>query len=67
MVCYYNNIMMRYKMDNDTKKDFYAIAFVLCMAFFIGLFMGNESFTFMVALTLPTYIVIRYLQSKGLF
>ena len=54
-------------MDNDTKKDFYAIAFVLCMAFFIGLFMGNESFSFMIALTLPTYIVIRYLQSKGLF
>tara|TARA_B100000035_G_scaffold118009_1_gene100060 strand:+ start:585 stop:749 length:165 start_codon:yes stop_codon:yes gene_type:complete len=54
-------------MDYDTKKDFYAIAFVLCMAFFIGLIFGNESFTAMIALTLPTYIAIRYFQSKGYF
>ena len=54
-------------MDNDTKKDFYAIAFVLCLAFFIGLLFGDESFGAMVATALPTYVAIRYFQSKGYF
>jgi len=50
--------------DIDVKKDFGAIAIVMAVAFFIGLFGG--SFDAMVMVSLPLYIGIRYLQSKGL-
>ena len=50
--------------DIDVKKDFGAIAIVMAVAFFIGLFGG--SFDVMVMVSLPLYIGIRYLQSKGL-
>jgi len=48
----------------DVKKDFGAIAIVLAVAFFIGLFGG--SFDAMILTALPLYIGIRYLQTRGL-
>ncbi len=50
----------------NTKKDFYAIAISLALAFFIGLMGGDDSFGLMVAVCIPTYCGIRYLQVKGL-
>jgi len=56
--------MMGLLVDNNTKQDFYAIAIVLALAFFIGLTGG--SFTTMICAALPTYILIRYLQTQGM-
>ena len=50
--------------DTITKKDIYAIAITLALAFFIGLTGG--SFTVMMCAALPTYIAIRYLQTQGM-
>ena len=50
--------------DTITKKDIYAIAITLALAFFIGLTGG--SFTAMICAALPTYVLIRYLQIQGM-
>jgi hypothetical protein len=50
--------------EDDIKKGLGAIAIVLAVACFIGL--GGGSFDAMILTTLPLYIGIRYLQTKGL-
>lgn len=52
--------------DKITKNDFYAIAISLVLAFFVGLIGGEDSFGIMVAVCLPTYCGIRYLQTRGM-
>ena len=51
-------------MANDDTKDLIALIVVLVVAFFIGLIM--QSFDAMVLISLPLYIGLRYLQTRGL-
>jgi|TARA_B100000497_G_C7318104_1_gene212751 hypothetical protein len=53
-------------MENDTKKDIFASAVSFALAFIVGRVWGDESFSIMVIVCIPTYCGIRYLQSKGL-
>jgi len=53
-------------MENDTKKDIFATVTSLSLAFIIGRLGGDDTFTTMVIVCIPTYCGIRYLQSKGL-
>ena len=50
--------------EYDIKRDLIAIGISCAMAFFIGLLGG--SFDLMVIISIPMYIGIRYLQTRGL-
>lgn len=50
----------------DFKKDMFAIAVACSLAFLVGLVGGQGTLTTALAIALPTYIGMRYLQIKGI-
>lgn len=51
-------------MGKDILKDYHAIAVTMSIAFLVG-FLGG-SFDAMVIISIPSYIALRYLQTRGL-
>ena len=60
----YVQLMKDYVKDKDIIKDYHAIAVTMAIAFLVG-FLGG-SFDAMVVISIPSYIALRYLQTKGL-